>query len=353
MTEMVLNQYKRQVEKRIFTLGIFFALLVILILIGITLGSSRMPLGEVIAALIGRADAVTGRIVWDIRVPRVLSAVMAGMALAVSGVAMQSILKNPLGSPFTLGISQAAAFGAAFAIIFLKAGSLQSSSSDAVILNNPYLISGSAFFWSLVATGFVLLMARWREATPEMMILTGVIVGSLFNAAITGLEYMANDLQLASIVFWTFGDLGRASWRDFLILTAVIVPVMAYFIGNSWNYNALNTGDETARSLGLKVERIRTHGMVAASLVTALVVSFFGIIGFVGLAAPHIVRRLIGSDEQFLIPGAALFGAVFLLAADTAARTLIAPVVLPVGIVTSFLGGPFFLYLLIKGIGRR
>jgi iron complex transport system permease protein len=351
--ETVLNKYQNQVRRRCGFLALVLVLMVLLVLIGITLGSSRLPLAKVIASFAGRADLVTTRIIWGIRVPRVLSAVLAGMALAVSGAAMQSILKNPLGSPFTLGISQAAAFGAAFAIIFLHAGSLQSNSSDAVLLNNPYLVSGTAFLWSLAATGFVLLIARWRGTTPEIMVLTGVIVGSLFNAAITGLEYIANDVQLASVVFWTFGDLSRAAWRDFWILAAVILPATAYFIRNSWNYNALNSGDEIAQSLGLNIGRLRTRGMVVASLVTALVVSFFGIIGFVGLAAPHMVRRMIGNDERFLLPGAALFGGVFLLAADTVARTVLAPVVLPVGIMTSLLGGPFFLYLLIKGMGRR
>jgi iron complex transport system permease protein len=351
--ETILGRYRGQVRRRLLFLGVALAFLVVLILIGITLGSSRLPLARVVAACTGRADAVTARIMWCIRLPRVLAAVLAGMALAVSGAAMQSILKNPLGSPFTLGISQAAAFGAAFAIIFLNAGSLQSSSTDAVILNNPYLVSGMAFLWSMVATVFILIMARWRGVTPETMVLTGVVVGSLFNAAITGLEYVANDIQLASVVFWTFGDLGRASWRDFGILAVVIVPVTVYFIRNSWNYNAMNTGDETAQSLGLNLARLRTRGMVAASLVTALVVSFFGIIGFVGLAAPHMVRRMIGNEERFLLPGAALFGGVFLLAADTAARTVMAPVVLPVGILTSFLGGPLFLYLLFKGRGGR
>jgi iron complex transport system permease protein len=353
MEETVLNQYRGQVRRRRIFLGIILAGLVLLIAVGITLGSSRLSLAKVIAAFSGRADPVSARIIWYIRLPRVLAAVLAGMALGVSGAALQSILKNPLASPYTLGISQAAAFGAAFAIIILNAGSLQSSSTDAVLLNNPYLVSGTAFLWSLAATALILLIARWRGATPEIMVLTGVIVGALFNAAITGLEYIANDVQLAAVVFWTFGDLGRASWRDFGILAVVILPVTGYFIRNSWNYNALDTGDETAQSLGLNIARLRTRGMIAASLVTALVVSFFGIIGFVGLAAPHMVRRMIGNEGRFLLPGAALFGGLFLLAADTAARTVLAPVVLPVGILTSLLGGPFFLYLLIKGVGRR
>ncbi len=349
----VLTKYQTHLQKRFFFLGITLVLLAVFIGIGISLGSSRIPFRKVLAILTVEPDEVYARIIWSIRIPRVLTAVMAGAALAVSGAAMQSILKNPLGSPFTLGISQAAAFGAAFAIIFWGGGSIQSSGSDAVILNNPYLVASSAFLGSLIATGIILLMAYYRGATPETMVLTGIVVGSLFTAATTALEYFADDLQLASIVFWTFGDLGRASWRDFLILAGVTIPVTLYFTWNSWNYNALDAGDETAQSLGVNLNRVRNRGMVVASLATALVVSFFGIIAFVGLAAPHMVRRIIGSDERFLIPASALFGGLFLLIADTAARTVIAPVVLPVGILTSFLGGPLFLYLLIKGLRRR
>ncbi|MCL6591321.1 MAG: iron ABC transporter permease [Firmicutes bacterium] len=351
--DSILNKYRTHLQKRFLFSGITLVLLAVFIVAGITLGSSRIPFRKALAIMMGAPDEVYARIIWSIRIPRVLAAVVAGAALAVSGAAMQSILKNPLGSPFTLGISQAAAFGAAFAIIFLGGGSIQSSSTDAVIMNNPYLVSSCAFLWSLIATGVILLMAYYRGATPETMVLTGIVTGSLFNAATTALEYFANDLQLASVVFWTFGDLGRASWRDFLILAIGAIPVTLYFIRNSWNYNALDTGDETAKSLGVNINRVRNSGMVVASLATAMVVSFFGIIAFVGLAAPHIVRRIIGSDGRFLVPSSALFGGLFLLVADTAARTVIAPVVLPVGILTSFLGGPLFLYLLIKGLRRR
>ena len=350
--EKILAQYETGQKKRRIFFIVTAGLLMAFITIGISLGASRIPLRDVLAVLLGEPDEIYSRIIWSIRAPRVFAALLAGCALAVSGAAMQSILKNPLGSPFTLGISQAAAFGAAFAIITLNAGSMQSSSSDAVILNNPYLVSGSAFLWSLVATVVVLLMTHYRGATPETMVLTGIVVGSLFNASITALQYFADELQLAAVVFWTFGDLGRSSWRDFMILAAVTIPSLLYFIFNSWNYNALDAGDDTAKSLGVKTDRIRTHGMVIASLTTAIVVSFFGIIAFVGLVVPHIVRRMIGSDERSLLPGAALFGGLFLLVADTAARTVIAPVVLPVGILTSFLGGPLFIYLLLKSSGR-
>jgi iron complex transport system permease protein len=262
---------------------------------------------------------------------------------------MQSILRNPLGSPFTLGISHSAAFGAAFAIVVLGVGSINSSSIDAVILNNPYVITVCAFGFSLIATFIIILLAKYKGASPETMILTGVALGSLFIAGTTALEYFAEDIQLSSIIFWTFGDIGRTSWNDLAIISAVVIPAVIYFIYNMWNYNSLNSGDETAKSLGVNVERVRIGGLLVASLVTALIVSFVGIIGFIGLVVPHIVRKSIGGDERYLIPSACIIGAILLMASDTVARTIISPVVLPVGILTSFLGAPLFIYLVVKG----
>jgi len=342
---------KHQGRKYLIITGIV-VLLLAASLAGIVLGSANIGFGEVLDVLGSRATAVEHQIVVNIRLPRILSAIVAGAALAVSGAAMQSILRNPLGSPFTLGISNAAAFGAAFAVIVLGAGSSQSGSANPVIFDNPYAVTVSAFLWSLVSTGIIFLLAKYKGATPEVMILTGIILGSLFAAGMTALQYFADDIEISTVVFWTFGDLGRASWKDFRILLLVVLAAMIIFIRNRWNYNALDSGDEVARSLGVHVERIRLTGMVTASLATAIAVSFFGIIAFVGLVVPHIVRRIIGGDERFLIPASALFGGMFLLVSDIAARTLIAPVVLPVGILTSFLGAPLFLYLLIRGIGK-
>ncbi|MFW6103993.1 MAG: FecCD family ABC transporter permease, partial [Bacteroidota bacterium] len=319
---------------------------------GITLGSADIGLNDFFRVITAQGTEMQHQIIVNIRLPRVLSAILAGTALAVSGAAMQTILRNPLGSPFTLGISNAAAFGAAFAVIVLSAGASQSGTTDAVLINNPYSVTLSAFLWSMVSTLIIFLLARFKGATPEVMILTGIILGSLFSAGITALQYFADDIEISSIVFWTFGDIGRASWRDFGLLLVVVLIAMAIFLRNRWNYNALDAGDEMAKSLGVHVQRTRLTGMITASLATAVTVSFFGIIAFVGLVVPHIVRRVIGGDERFLIPASALFGGMFLLVSDTVARTVIAPVVLPVGILTSFLGAPLFLYLLIRGIGK-
>jgi iron complex transport system permease protein len=162
------------------------------------------------------------------------------------------------------------------------------------------------------------------------------------------IQYFADDLQLAAMVYWTFGDLGRPLWDEIYIMVAIMIPALLYFIYKRWDYNALEAGEETAKSLGVNTERARLIGMFIASLLTAINVAFLGIIGFIGLICPHIVRIFIGGDYRFLIPISALFGAVLLLIADTFARTIISPIVLPVGILTSFMGAPMFLYLLMR-----
>ena len=350
--ETTLKKYKAYIKRKIIFIIIITLLLLIFMVTGLIFGSVKISFPDIISVITGNGEKTHIQILTNIRLPRVLSAILAGMVLSVAGAAMQSILRNPLGSPFTLGISHAAAFGAAFAIIVFGAGDTHSNIVDSVILNNPYLVTISAFVWSLVSTFIILFMAKYKGTTPEVMILTGIVVGSLFMAGTTSLQFFANDVELSSIVFWTFGDLGRASWRDFCFLLVVIIPSTIYFIKNRWNYNTLNAGDETAKSLGVNVEKVRTRGMVIASLSTAFVVSFFGIIAFVGLVVPHIVRRFVGGDERFLIPASVLFGGMFLLFSDTIARTIISPIVLPVGILTSFFGAPLFIFLLLKGMKK-
>ncbi|PLX01027.1 MAG: iron ABC transporter permease [Marinilabiliales bacterium] len=344
------SKYRLTLRKKSIFMILVFVLLLVFMLMGLCLGAFRTGLSETLMALFQKGESNFIHIVWNIRMPRVLSAVIAGSALSVSGAAMQGILKNPLASPVTLGISHAAAFGAAFAIIILGAGSSFAGSEN--FFNAPYIVNSSAFVWSLISTAFILLLSRLKGSTPEIIILSGVVASSLFVAGTSALQYMADDIQLSSIVFWMFGDLGKASWNDFYILSIVTVLALSYFIFNRWNYNAMNAGDEVAKSMGVKVERLRIVSMLVASLVTAMVVSFYGIIGFVGLVVPHITRRIIGSDDRFLIPASALAGGVFLLVSDIAARTILSPVIIPVGILTSFIGAPLFIYLLIKGIGR-
>lgn len=346
----ILREYERYTNRKVLFGVLSAVLLIVLFLYAVAVGSVGIPIGDVVAILLGSGGRSTQRtIVWQIRLPQALTAVVAGAGLAVSGAAMQNVLRNPLGSPFTLGISQAAAFGAASAIVFLGVGTTARGGEATIVIGNPYVVTVAAFLGSLISTAVILLLAKYQRATPETMILAGVAMGSLFTSSLSLIQYFASDTEIAAIVSWTFGDVGRATWTPLGIMSVVTVLGAAYFVKNSWNYNALNSGDETAQSLGVNVERLRIGGMVVASLVTAVITSFVGIISFVGLVVPHIVRKVIGGDERFLMPISCLVGAVLLLASDTVARLIIAPIVLPVGILTSFVGAPLFLYLVIKG----
>jgi iron complex transport system permease protein len=340
------DRYREAVRlKMVFCAGCIAALTASVV-VAVAIGPVSVPVSRVVDVLLNGGSGNAATIVWNIRLPRALSAAVAGVGLAVAGAAMQNVLRNPLGAPYTLGISQAAAFGAAFSIVLLGAGAVGSS---AISISAPHVTTVAAFAGAMVSTGVILLLVKLKRASPETMILTGVALGSLFTAGITTLQYFASDVEVAAIVYWTFGDVGRSTWSNLGLMTAVVVPVSGYFVYHSWDFNALDAGAETAKSLGVSVEALRVRGMALASLVTAVIISFVGIIGFVGLVAPHMVRKVIGSDERFLLPASGLVGALLLVVADTVARTILSPVVLPVGILTSFLGAPLFLYLVMRG----
>ncbi|MCW4006589.1 MAG: iron ABC transporter permease [Candidatus Bathyarchaeota archaeon] len=336
--------YSKYIGKKVLFIVACAVVLVLCVLLALSIGSADLSVPEVLTQIINQSG-----IVWSIRLPRVLVAVVAGAMLAVSGAVMQCLLKNPLSEPYTLGLSQASAFGAAFAIVVLGAGSLFSASRDAVIVNNQYIVTICAFGFSLVSTAVILVLSRLTRVSAEAIVLSGVVMGSIFAAGLTAIQYFASDVQIASIVYWTFGDLSRITWDNLILIVAVSVPVFLFFLYNRWTYNALDAGIDTANSLGVNVNRHIIVGMVLSSLIAALIVSLMGVIGFVGLLAPHMVRRVIGSDNRFVIPASAIGGALILVASDTLARTILSPLVLPVGVITAFLGGPLFLYVLIRG----
>ncbi len=357
-------------RKHLWILG-GLVLLFILFILSISVGAVGIPPYDVFLALVnGLIDRVNlalnlgipyigdgvsqkwDAIVWNIRLPQALAAVVAGIGLAVAGVVMQSILRNPIASLFTLGISDAGAFGAAVSVIVLGTGTMQSSVAGAVTIDNPYVTTLLAFFFCLLTTAMIIAISRIRGASPEVMVLTGVALSSLFKAGLIFLQYFADDTQLAAVVFWTFGDVGRVDWGSLWIMAVIVAGATIFFAVNRWNYNAIDAGDETAKGLGVNVERVRSIGMIVAALVSAVIVSFLGVIGFVGLVCPHMVRRIIGDDQRFLIPGTCVMGAVLLLASDTVARVIVAPYVLPVAVLTAFMGAPVFIYLLLRGYRR-
>jgi iron complex transport system permease protein len=339
-------------KKKIVIIWLLIAIIIVGI-ISMTSGSTPLKISEVVRAVMGQGDSVSQTVIWNIRLPRIAAGFLAGAGLSVAACVMQSTLRNPLASPFTLGLSHAAIFGATIAIISFGAGSIQTSATDSVIIQNPYLVATSAFGWTMIATVFILLLAKIRGVSPEAMVLAGMALSTLFEAGTSIVQNFAPDVRVAATVFWRFGDLGRASWNEVAIMAIIISISTVYFLIRRWDYNALDSGEESAQGLGVNVQRVRLGGMFTASLITAVVVSFLGIIGFIGLVGPHLTRRFIGGDHRFLIPASALTGTLLLLVSDTVARTIIAPVVLPVGTVTAFLGAPLFLYLLMKGYGKK
>jgi iron complex transport system permease protein len=344
------EEYTRYTLGKLLFIVSILILLLFAIVASVSSGAVHIKFTDVFKTLL-KADVIQqfDLIIWNIRLPQTLTAVVAGAGLAGAGTVMQSVLRNPLASPFTLGIAHAAAFGAAFSVMILGSGVMASSLGDAVSISNPLLTLLSAFVFSMGTACLITYIAKIRGSSPEVMVLTGVALGALFTAGTMMLQFFADDVQLAAMVFWTFGDVARTDWADLAFLSVITGVALVYFLTNSWNYNAMDIGDETAKGLGVRVEMVRLSGMMIASLVTAVIISFCGIIGFIGLVAPHIVRRIIGDDHRFLMPASILAGGVILLVSDIAARLVLLPHVLPVSIFTSFLGAPVFIYLIIRG----
>jgi ABC-type Fe3+-siderophore transport system, permease component len=343
--QVVLTKYKGYIKQKFSFLVIAAVILLVLVFIAASIGSVKIPFLDVLTYIFTFNTAGDGGIVWNIRLVRIFACLLVGAGLAVAGVVMQCILRNPLASPYTLGISSAAAFGASFAIIFLQAGS---SSTSSVVINNPYVTTIFAFLFSMLATGIILLLTKVTRVTAETMVLAGVAISAIFTAGLSLMQFMASDVQLANIVSWTFGDMGRSTWSWDTIVFMVLLPIVIYFLYKRWNYNAMDSGEETAKGLGIDTEKERVVGMILSALLSAVVVSFFGIIGFIGLLGPHIARMILGGDHRYLIPGAMILGAAILLISDVVGMRIISPTVIPVGIITSMLGGPLFIYLLIR-----
>ena len=327
------------------------AALLLLMLAALSIGSSGISLRQMATSLIGDNESAVQQIIFKIRFPRVWAAVLAGAALSVSGAVIQTVIRNPLGSPYTLGLSASSMFGAALAIVTL--GYMAQRGIAHNLQHIPYIVTASAFAFGLLCALLITGFARWRSATPETLVMAGIILSALFGSATSLMQYVSNDVELAAIVSWMFGDLGKATTQNTWLVLLVVLPSIAYFLTNTFNLSTLNAGDDIATSLGVKVNQLRMITVIVASLVTAVTVAFYGVIAFVGLIIPHVTRKLLGFNERPVIIGSALFGAIFLLASDMLARTLLAPVVIPVGIITSFVGAPFFLYLLFNRIKKR
>lgn len=327
-------RYRSQTTAR--TLFILAAGLVAAItaLFGLCVGAAGLGPGDVVAALFSDTGRAHG-IVWMLRLPRIVLAALVGFGLGTAGVVFQAVLRNPLASPYTLGVGSGAGFGAVTVIVFI--GGL-----------HPHAIAGGAFAGAMLSAAIILAVARLKRASTETMILSGIAQMFLFSSFTSLFQYMGTMDQVHEIVFWFFGSLSKAGWPEISLAAAMVLAPFPYLMLRSWDLNLLNAGDESAAALGIDVKRLRMSGVAAASLITAGCICFNGVIGFIGLVAPHITRMVIGGDHRYLLPASGLVGAVVVLLADILGQTLWAPHVLPIGIVTSFIGVPFFFYLLMK-----
>nr|WP_207146554.1 iron ABC transporter permease [Ectothiorhodospira mobilis] len=309
--------------------------------VGLTLGPFPIPLGDVTRALLpgipwGETDPRSAHIVRNIRLPRLATAGLAGAGLALAGVILQTLLRNPMASPFTLGFSSGASLGAALVIItgfsaFGLAG-----------------IVSHAFLGALLVSLVILALGHWKGATPTHLILAGVALMYFFNAATTLLVYFSDVYATREVMFWTVGSLSRAGWDSTLCIGLALALTLPVFLYQAPGLNRLLLGDEAARGMGLAVKRLRTGLILLVALLVATVVSFTGGIGFLGLVAPHLARMIIGTDHRFLIPATVLLGALLLMLADLVSLHAFPGTVLPVGVVTAFLGSPLFLYLILR-----
>ncbi|MCL2094233.1 MAG: iron ABC transporter permease [Treponema sp.] len=349
LPEGVHGDYGHYIWKKWMALFIIAACLFGGVVVSLSVGSSGIGPAEIVRALFGRGLQSSRTIIWNIRMPRIATAITVGMALAMAGCIMQNLLRNPLASASTLGITQGATFGAAVSIIYFQGGAqVAYAAANPVTFTNPYSVVLFAFIGGISTTILILLLARVIGVTPSVMILAGVAISAMFTGATALIQYFSDDVRIASVVYWTFGNLGRAGWSEILLILGVSVAAFFYFMYNRWNYNAMESGTSTAKSLGVNVNLLILAGMIIATLVSATAIAFVGTINFIGLIAPHIVRRFTGNDYRFLIPASALMGALVMLLSDICSRILFPPAVLPIGALTSFLGAPLFLYMIIK-----
>ena len=362
MTDNLTAAYTESARKSIIFITAVSVLTVMTVIVSLSIGPVSISVPDVLRSIghtlyPGLVDGPSSEWYEDIvmkgRASRVLLCILCGGSLAVTGAVMQNLLRNPLVSPFTLGVSSAASFGAAMAIVF---GStlFGSFATGSVILfgfefmNRNLVIVLFAFASGLLSILVVVLLSRRRDISRSTIILAGVIISYLFQAGVSAAKYFSSDDALREITLWLLGGMWNASWGVNMIVIPMVLVVFAILERMSVKINVLSAGDEVAESLGLNVSRIRTWGLMLSTLMTSTCIAFTGIIGFVGLMAPHICRMFIGNDSRSLFPASGALGGLLLLASDSVARVVIAPEELPVGIIMYILGGIFFIWLITR-----
>lgn len=333
--EEICRAHAALTRKRWLFLATSLCLLGVSVWLSIAWGSGGLDFAQTLQAVFatgGRAHDI----VWALRIPRAAIAVAVGFGLGLSGVVFQAVLRNPLASPSTLGVASAAGFGAV--VVILLAG----------VESANLMVATGAFVAALLSACFIFSIAKLKGATSETLILTGVAQMFLFSALTSLAQYLGTVDQLVNIVFWSFGSLSKAGWLEIALAACMVALPAPCLLWRAWDFNLLAMGDDTAKASGVPVEKLRLLSIALASLATTGAICFTGVIGFVGLVAPHITRMLMGNDHQYLLPASGIVGALLVVLADVLGRAVLAPQIVPIGIVTSLLGVPFFFYLLMR-----
>lgn len=327
-------------RKRLLLVFVGFALIAS-VLLDLALGPASYRPAEVLRAVVNPASVPDPLrvVLWEIRMPVALMAVAVGAALSLAGAQMQTILNNPLASPFTLGISAAASFGAALGLAF---------GIKLLPVAVDYIVPLNAFAMALVSAMLIHLLSTRRGVTAETIVLLGIALVFTFNAMLALVQYLATEQAVAAVVFWTMGSLTKATWTKLGIVSAAIVVMLPIFARRVWQLTALRLGDEKAASFGIDVPRLRLQTLIMVSVLAAFPVAFVGVIGFVGLVGPHIARMLVGEDQRFFLPASLLTGALMLSASSVVSKTIVPGAIFPIGVVTSLVGVPFFISLILR-----
>lgn len=304
-------------------------------------GPAAIPPSDAMKILLGLADAPRAQevILWQLRLPIALMAVLVGASLALAGAEMQTVLANPLAEPITLGVSSAAALGAAVGIVL---------GGGATWFSGPWLVAGNAFLFALGALVLIHVLAQFTRAGPETLILFGIAVGFAANASLSLVQFVASADALQQLVFWIMGSLARADWTVVPIVAGILCVVVPFSMISAWKLTALRLGEDRALSLGVNTRRLRLAALVRVSLLCATGVAFVGVIGFVGLVGPHIARMLVGEDHRYFLPASMLTGALTVSVASIASKLIVPGIVMPIGIVTTLVGLPAFVWLVIR-----
>lgn len=336
------SAYRGLVRRKRLLLVLVALALLASVLLDLALGPASYAPAEVLRAVLSPASVPDQlRIVlWEIRMPVALMAVAVGAALSLAGAQMQTILNNPLASPFTLGISAAASFGAALGLAF---------GVKLLPVAVDYIVPLNAFVMALLSAMLIHLLSTRRGVTAETIVLLGIALVFTFNALLALVQYLATEQAVAAVVFWTMGSLTKATWMKLGIVSAAVLVMLPIFARRVWQLTALRLGDDKAASFGIDVPRLRFQTLIMVSLLAAFPVAFVGVIGFVGLVGPHIARMLVGEDQRFFLPASILTGALMLSASSVLSKTLIPGAIFPIGVVTSLVGVPFFISLILRG----